>query len=295
MKYINNPIFVRLSGGLGNQLFQLSAALKLSKNMGSDKVFLDLRFLASYETPRSFELGFLTNQIEAIDILSPRHSIEQLASKYRLSKVVDGVLFSRAFLSSQHSVLNLDYTQRFKSIVLDGYFQDPTVLDLNDMRSIFSGIVNDERSKVVNLVSSNTSVDKFPLIGVHIRRGDFVNQNAASKRFTVIDYDYYLRALEHFPTNAKYLVFSDDQQTAAKFSEMINAINVVELGLSLQQEFLLFTACEGFIIANSTFSWWASTLGYKEGVTVVAPRYWYKEKSDNLNNRLLLPHFKFVS
>lgn len=64
----NASITVRLAGGLGNQLFQLAAAIYISKNItnASPKVYLDRRFLTSYETLRSYEIGFIAKYFTII-------------------------------------------------------------------------------------------------------------------------------------------------------------------------------------------------------------------------------------
>ena len=90
MQDSKNKICIRLSGGLGNQLFQLSAGLSLSNLLKSEELFLDARFLGDYETPRSFELDFLVQHIKGVNMLSSQMQLEQFASRFRISKIVDG-------------------------------------------------------------------------------------------------------------------------------------------------------------------------------------------------------------
>ena len=298
MQDSTNKISIRLSGGLGNQLFQFSAALSLSKLLKSKELFLDARYLDGYETPRSFELGFLLQRISGVKMLSSQMKLEQFASKLRIAKIVDGKILDYAFLSSVNSLLalrTLGDQKQYKSIVLDGYFQDPRVLDIAGLREIFTEIVKDERSTLLETVNQNFSVNGATLIGVHIRRGDFLHQKAASKRFQLIDIEYYLQAAKLFPSNVRFLIFSDDSKTGTELSAKLNGFNVADLGLTTQQEFILLSSCDGFIIANSTFSWWASTLGHKGESTVVAPKDWYRNKVENESNQLLLKHYRFIN
>ena len=39
--------------------------------------------------------------------------------------------------------------------------------------------------------------------------------------------------------------------------------------------------CRHFVIANSTFSWWAAWLGEKKDSVIVAPRRWFEDPTRN--------------
>jgi hypothetical protein len=46
-------------------------------------------------------------------------------------------------------------------------------------------------------------------------------------------------------------------------------------------DFEAMRRCRHFVIANSTFSWWAAWLGEREGSVVVAPRRWFEDRTRN--------------
>ena len=56
---MNNLIFIRLAGGLGNQLFQVAAAQLLAHQ--NSKIILMNGALRRYKSPRSFDLDKLLN------------------------------------------------------------------------------------------------------------------------------------------------------------------------------------------------------------------------------------------
>jgi len=59
-------------------------------------------------------------------------------------------------------------------------------------------------------------------------------------------------------------------------------------------EFFLLSQCEHHILANSSFSWWASYLSPNNG-TVVAPKKWFGKKSNvNSTKDLYLPNWMVI-
>jgi hypothetical protein len=105
---------------------------------------------------------------------------------------------------------------------------------------------------------------------------------------------YYEGAIKRFSSDRLYLIFSDDYEFADKLAKKINGINVNVLNLSLADEFSLLAYCKDYIIANSTFSWWAAYLGYDSTKRVISPLNWYNSSQKNINNSLLMPYFEFI-
>lgn len=79
---------------------------------------------------------------------------------------------------------------------------------------------------------------------------------------------------EHVP-NAKFYVFSDDKDFAKEYAKE-NAFEAINLNNTLSdlEELFLMSACKHQIIANSSFSWWASWLNKNEDKIIVAPNKW---------------------
>ncbi len=102
-----------------------------------------------------------------------------------------------------------------------------------------------------------TEVDK---VAIHVRRGDYVDNPFYVDLPTT---DYYARAMGEFG-NAKFLVFSDDIEHC-KTLDIFKECEFSE-GLSEEDDLNLMASCKGIIISNSSFSWWAATLGSAERV-----------------------------
>jgi hypothetical protein len=116
-----------------------------------------------------------------------------------------------------------------------------------------------------------TGIGFLPYIGVHVRRGDYVNNPFY---VDLCSTDYYDRAMALFP-NKQFLIFSDD---TAYCREQFKGdrITVVEGGTELS-DFNKLASCEHQIIANSSYSWWAAYLNPNPNKKVIAPLAWHPD------------------
>lgn len=109
-----------------------------------------------------------------------------------------------------------------------------------------------------------------PVVSVHVRRGDYIG----SSRHPVLDRTYYRRAFTAFP-GCVFAVFSDDPAWC-RANLATEGVYPIDLGNSFV-EFEAARQCDHFVVANSSFSWWAAWLGAGPGAVVVAPRVWVGE------------------
>lgn len=109
---------------------------------------------------------------------------------------------------------------------------------------------------------------------IHVRRGDYLNRNSI---LTVQPMEYFKRAIERFPVNTNFLVFSDDiawckeQFLGNRFCFSESKDEITDLSMMI--------ACSrGHIISNSTFSWWGAWLS--DSPIKVAPPHerWFVNK-----------------
>ena len=283
-------IVVRLAGGLGNQLFQFAALLKAQQLLSicNKSVFIDSRFLATYKAKHQFEIGFIVKYLSDYNISNSPKSVLSLSSRFRLSRILDVHIGRYAFVNSIDNLLSLspDITD---FVVIDGYFQHPSILFSDDQRIFLCEKLLSERPSLIHTVMTGQKT-----IGVHIRRGDYLSSNAAARVFRTISIDYYRAALDCFAKDRQILVFSDDRALSATFAQEVGGLDTRALNLTLADEFCLFVACENYVIANSTFSWWASYFGNSQNKIVISPKKWYLDEQRSQHNPLLLKHFQLL-
>jgi Glycosyl transferase family 11 len=282
--------FVRLSGGLGNQLFQLGAGLYAVRQFPNARICLDTRFLGKYETVRDFEIDFVVKHLPAVGIAEAPMGLAGYASQLRLGRLLDTALVGCACIGTTERLKQFQ-GESCSWLVLDGYFQHPDLaLPSLDRQNLFAKLYA-EYSHLLRLVSSPSGI---PRVAIHIRRGDFVSSKAASSVFKTVQLDYYRAAVQRFSENTLFVVFGDDPVITSEFSKEINGVDVPKLGLSLKEDFMLMAMCDHHIIANSTFSWWAAHLGNSDGKRIISPRNWYVDVERSKTNPLLMPNFELL-
>lgn len=120
-------------------------------------------------------------------------------------------------------------------------------------------------------------------IGVHFRRTDYLTSDTTLQPCSL---DYYARALAWMADrigDATYFIFSDDPEWVRRNASLPpNSVFITHNhGVDDAEDLRLMMACDHFIIANSSFSWWGAWLSHASGKHVVAPRTWFAQGDGN--------------
>jgi hypothetical protein len=308
------PIIVFLTGGLGNQLFQLANALTLDPERE-----IHLEWILG--RPRCNSKGFPDiadfRLPERVQFLPPskRSWLTSKAAGYILRSHVSPKAWERSgiFEAILNLVGNLIFSTYFKKVIkfecgvgigfspvsitqfstfVIGYFQsykfvnDKTVFQ--DLKNIEPKVLNQEIDRYKELAN----IEK-PIIA-HFRFGDYKNE----KTFGIPALSYYqdsLEALVNQNPNSKIWVFSDEKNEAEKvfpseFKSMARWISDDQFSSAETLEIMRLGI--SYVIANSTFSWWAATLSMTENPKVICPEPWFKLDPEPLG--LIPPNWKRV-
>jgi hypothetical protein len=164
------------------------------------------------------------------------------------------------------------------NLYLDGFWQSELyfseIRDLLLKEFTFKKAPSPENAKCLSTIATHNSVC------VHVRRGDYVSTETGRTRHGVCSLDYYHAAaayLEKHVDNLSYFIFSDDPDWVAATLQGLKSMTLVSHNVRKDdaEDLRLMMNCKYFIIANSSFSWWAAWLGQFEGKIVVAPKRWY--------------------
>lgn len=286
-------VFVKVRGGLGNQMFQFAAGIALSRRLERPVIFDTswYRRTPSAVKPRVFGLGsFACGRTVVFDRFRARlQSVRILskASRKLLGRDIPA-LYVRA-TDTNGFFFQEERLRRAWFVELDGYWQGEHyfVGSENMIRASFvpASDMSQEAVKVTQTINACEAV------GVHVRRDDYVSNPSASRRYGSCSQDYYTRAVELIKAaveHPRFFVFSDDPPWVRTQLELDGPTVVVsgQGGLTDHEELWLMSRCKHFIIANSTFSWWAAWLSTYERKSVVAPRKWFAD-NEQASRRIL--------
>lgn len=264
-----------IQAGFGNQLFQYAIAYSIAKQL-STELILDISFFDFFKKTnpnnlREYNLDNLSIEFNTIINSPDRYWKYKLASKcnHNIVKkilglnnlIVEDIDMCRDFQQSVISSVN-------QESILYGFWQNTQYFKdyISDLRRMFrpSYAVNEEVERTIEEIKKNLSV------GVHIRRGDFLNLGWSKGE------DYYVNAikliLSKLPAPRFYIV-SDDPEWCRKTFNSMPDIVVLELSSKHKDidEFFILSNCKHLIISESTFGWWAAYLNNEDNKLIVIP------------------------
>ena len=294
---MRNRITVSLTGGLGNQLFQLAAGLKISAGG-----LLDVSTI--YGKPRQNKQGCaelfsfsLPNRVKHdSNKRVPWLVYKSAGYLLRLGVAPRALEKSKLFLVLIRFAITIVfniYLKQFTSILyakklgysdvkvkkrnslIFGYFQSYRWVIDPDVKKEMMEIHVPEHADIILKYSKIAEIEK-PLI-VHVRLGDYLNE----ENFGIPSVDYYAKGIEHvlsFNKCSTIWLFSDDIELAKSFMPEENNLPIRFFGQicdSAAATFEIMRLGIGYVVANSTFSWWAAYLSKNADVEVVAPDPWF--------------------
>lgn len=277
MKKVNSTaIYVRLMGGLGNQLFQYAMGRHLADQKGVDLI-LDPR----YVNRKAFRSGLAIESFNVRAHILQEHELQLLPEwAWKLSRAVRR--FWRPLLGFYHETVhgyNADLANQTTGLMFSGFWQSQKYFGL------YQNLVND-LSLVVPLYGNQqvlaAQMSNCTSVALHVRRGDYISNKKALEKHGLCSLGYYQRAVAHMRiklTKPIFFVFSDDPQWVRDNIQLDNAVYVSEEGFPQEVDLMLISLCKNQIIANSSFSWWGAYLNQDENKCVIAPSPWFNDPS----------------
>lgn len=261
-------IIVKLSSGIGNQLFMLAFYKHIEGKYGV-RPYFDDKYFQDKDNIRKPELA----------VVMPDYPVCHLpfnpAGEHHLKrKCYEWVWSHMPFVTRiSEDCYDDDTTYRGRLLYFDGYWQTPRYVEDLD-RSLFMPV--GDMPEV--LASEREHIRKAATpVSLHVRRGDYFTLQYID-RFGVCDEAYYQQAMEAIEAQlgqVTYFVFSDDLPWVQQHLTFRQPVHyVANYDVNSYWYIHLMSLCRHHIISNSTFSWWGAYLDDREGKLVVGPSRW---------------------
>jgi hypothetical protein len=270
-------VIARLRGGLGNQMFQYALGRCIAEKENRE-LLLETKGLEVQPgiTARTYALDIF--RISA-RIMSSRQAHRSLAVPVHAYIVERTPGFCQDVLKPSP----------FLSIHLNGFWQSEKYF-----KSIAPVIRREFRFKRLGSAGRGWKAailsERSPVC-VHVRRQDYLAPQGRYIGF--VGSEYYRRAVDVVArrvANPHFFIFSDDLVWCEKSLKIGYPHSFVRYAGSDDngaRDLELMTMCKHFIIANSSFSWWAAWLSENPRKMVVAPARWFA--GSRLDSRDLVP------
>ena len=246
-------IICKLSGRLGNELFQLANCFYLSQKY--DKKLI---------------------------IEGDKHGLNNVyhiyTEKFNKNLNYDYIKDNNDF---EYKEIILDDN---KNYILDGYFQSE--LYFNQLYNIYDIFyLNEKDINILNSLKLKYNIN-YNSISIHIRRGDYLQH----KLYSVIPLYYYENCIKYFGLNKRYIIFSDDIEWCKKQHTFLNLPLKEFVKEKDYLELFLMSECSHNIVTNSTFSWWGAYLNRNTSKIVCSPNRWFNVYNKKYSTKNVIPN-----
>ena len=294
---------IRMSGGLGNQMFQYALYKRLT-SQGKEVKFDDIN---EYRKEKARPI-----MLSVFSITYPRATWDEITAftdgSMELRKRLKRGIFGRAAIEYEEQGFFDPKVLEFDSMYLKGSFQSEKYFE--DIKDEIKALYQFPELENMHLPEKLYQVTKQCLegiesseaVGLHMYRSD---SRTDSELYEGICTEKYYEGAVRFMIDkvpdAKFYIFSNepkwvknwvDNLVNSQIQEEMSKIDIERLRQNFVMveanteytgylDMLLMSKCKHNIISNSSFSWWSSWLNNNPDKIVIAPDRWKNDTESN--------------
>lgn len=259
--YSDEYVSCKLSGQLGNQLFQVAAAMSLALDNNAVATFPDLNNKECFNIPANKTYIF-----SGLNTFQPDNKFDEYKEdcfEYTPIPYKANLLLNGYFQSEK-------YFKHNKDKIVEMFQPSNELLDL--MMQKYGDILNHSKTVAIHVrMYHDTTRDYHPFVG----------------------WKYFQKAISLFDKDSLFVVFSDNISLCKrKLPKLLETRKVVFIENNFHiYDFYLMSFCKHQIISNSTFSWWGAYLNKNPLKQVVSPspKNWFGVKYRHLSTKDIIP------
>ncbi|KKU80514.1 MAG: Glycosyl transferase, family 11 [Parcubacteria group bacterium GW2011_GWA1_47_8] len=270
-------IIVKLIGGLGNQLFQYALGRHLALRNNTE-LKLDITGFEEYKLHRY--------SLSHFNIVENFATMEEVVKfqKYKRRLGKKWFLYNK-FIADEHKYaqerqfhFNPRILDTQGDAYLDGFWQ--TEKYFKDIESIIRKEVAVKTPFAGKDAEVAKEIDATSAVMMHIRRGDYVSNQATNEYHGTCGLDYYRTAatlIAEKVASPHFFIFSDDHIWVKENIILDGPVTYVDHNNADKnyEDLRLMSLCKHAIIANSSFGWWGAWLSQNPGKIVIGPSKWF--------------------
>ena len=245
----DNYITVNIMGGIGNQLFQISAGLYYANKYNKNLIFCDNDISPSCTPSHGYTVWktLLNNHFKLLSIEDFNNiNFNNIDEKYNeFDKYYEG---------------NINFVGYYQNIKYDFEYSKNYIYNV----LINSDLYIKAKNYYNNLKNKYNDFDDNNYCFIHIRRGDFIIGGIYP------DLDYINNAYNYIKknnANTKFFIFSDGIEWCSNNIKYDNLYYIDDIN-NCNIELLLMTLFKNAIIELSTFAHWGAYLGDKNNIII---------------------------
>lgn len=296
---------IKFEGGLGNQMFQYAFGYALGYVNPSEIIkyncaFYNEKNAHSNTSQRELDL----ERVFSIQISTSTEADISYIQKntHRIKNKIMRRIHPKYSWQVNENPMKI-YTWVFdmkQSVEYLGYWQSERYFDVckDDIRRIFSFPKTSDK-RILNLYQT-LDRDAYA-VSIHMRRGDYITNDAFKQKHHFSTAEYYKRAMYSMKERLKkvhFYVFSDDivwakewvdtlQKNKTSFqNDMYGVIDFLDDREHYFYTMEAMSKCKHNIIAPSTFSWWGAWLNNNDEKIVIAPKKWFADTTEEYDKKI---------
>ncbi len=277
-------VYVKLQSGLGNQMFQYAAGLRLARKHGTG-LGLEIK---SFRRDRLRGYGLNLFNISGQVLTPPRPWQLRAISRrlfHRRATLTDGSRPEFWREGANGLKFNEKILAASDGACLEGYFQS---------EKYFAEVSDEVRREFTLKIPLGAAAGELlkkitdtPSVSLHVRRTDYQTDPIMYPQ----PLEYYLtcvRRIREQLGDVHIFIFSDDPGWAAANLKLPDTTTFMPGNRAHQggHDLWLMSRCRHQIISNSTFSWWAAWLNPHPAKLVLAPKRWFRDARHDSPERI---------
>ena len=261
---MNEWIAPRLTGGLGNRLFEFAAALGLAEKYKKPCIFLKTQFTRNDHGP----MDSICKLYPSIPVVETSAEVQTMYYERR----------NGCFVYDPFPEVPAGHC-----IVVDGWRQSEKYFPKNkeDLVPSWTAFLTDQdQLKLQQIYGLNTQEKRQKTWFLHVRLGDY----KVLPHHQIPILPYYQTCLNQVPKDHKVYLFSDEPHLCGQWVESQCKSRGLQFEVCNESDeiralYVMSQCWGGAIVANSTFSWWGAYFawlaqGQKDSYKAFYPSIW---------------------